>query len=114
LKQRLIAARPTEFPKLFPPAEVHNRVRKAVGNVLGTAPGSLATALRELAEGRTDADYEWWSVPMRELDVVRHLSRAKRVRAEIAALTDAQVGSIALELVNIDREEQAKRASTHG
>jgi len=114
LKERLIAARPTEFPKRFPRVDVHSKVRKAVGAVLGTAPGSLATALRELAERRTDADYEWWSLPVRELDVMRHLSRAKRVRARIAALSEVQVGSIAFELMHIEREEQAKQLGTRG
>lgn len=114
LKERLIAARPVEFSRRFPRVDVHRKVRKAVGNVLGTAPGSLANALRALSERRTDADYDWWSVAVRKNDVVTHLSRAKRARAKIAALSDAQVGAIALELVNIEREERTKKAGERG
>lgn len=110
LKARLIEARPTEFPRDFPRADVHKKVREAVGLVLGKAPGSLAYMLRELSEARTAADYEWWDgTKVLEADVRMNLDRAERLCGVIDKIDAAQMKDIARELARIERDDREAR-----
>lgn len=106
-KQRLIEARRGDFPKSFPRVDVHRKLRQAVGNVLGTGPGSLSSTLRELSEKRTDADYDWWLAKVLEADVTAHLRRAERICVQIRALPETKLREIAHELVRIDQADAA-------
>jgi uncharacterized protein (UPF0332 family) len=108
LKDRLIAARPTDFPKEFPEKDVHRKLGAAIKAVLGSAPGSIADRLSRLSRARNDADYDW-TTRLVHTDVNTHLGRAKQLRRDIDALDAGVIADIAQNLVMTERAERAAR-----
>lgn len=109
LKYRLIDARLEwkQKPYSFPSVDTHTKVRTAIESVL-TRKHLLSAALRELLEGRKQADYDWLSeVTGAGAEAAEKL--AEHASRAIRTLTPAEIARIAGELFQIEAKFFADR-----